>query len=112
MTGLLVALGAGAGAPLRYVVAQRLDGRFPVGTLAVNVLGSLLLGLLSALAVSGGTAALLGTGFCGGFTTYSAFAVQAHGLGLRRGTAYVVLTSALALGACALGYVVGAQDVS
>ena len=107
MTGLLGALGAGVGAPLRYAIAQRLDGRFPVGTLVVNVLGSLLLGLLSALAVSGDTAALLGTGFCGGFTTYSAFAVQAHGLGPRRGTAYVVLTSALALGACVLGFWLG-----
>lgn len=109
MTGLLVALGAGVGAPLRYAVAQRWDDRFPRGTLAVNVLGSLLLGLLSALAPSGDATALLGTGFCGGFTTYSAFAVQAHGLGLRRGLAYVVATTGLALGACALGFWVGAQ---
>lgn len=109
MTGLLVALGAGVGAPLRYAVATRWDDRFPRGTLAVNVLGSLLLGLLSALSVSGGTAALLGTGFCGGFTTYSAFAVQAHGLGPRRGLAYVVVTTGLALGACALGFWIGDQ---
>ncbi|HTW16641.1 MAG TPA: CrcB family protein [Nocardioides sp.] len=107
MTGLLVALGAAAGSSLRYVVAQRWDGRFPRGTLAVNVLGSLLLGLLAALSVSGQLAALLGTGFCGGFTTYSAFAVQAHGLGPRRGTAYVVVTTVLAMGACALGFWVG-----
>lgn len=109
MTGLLVALGAAVGAPLRYAVAQRWDSDLPRGTLAVNVLGSALLGLLSALSLSGDATALLATGFCGGFTTYSAFAVQAHGLGVRRGTAYVVLTAGLGLGACALGFWLGAQ---
>jgi fluoride exporter len=107
VTGLLVALGGAAGSALRYVIAQRWDGRFPRGTLAVNVLGSLLLGLLAALSVSGQLAALLGTGFCGGFTTYSAFAVQAHGLGPRRGTAYMVVTTVLAVSACGLGFWVG-----
>lgn len=109
MTALLVALGAAVGAPLRYVVAQRLDGRFPRGTLAVNVLGSFVLGLLAALSLSGSATALLGTGFCGGLTTYSAFAVQAHALGPRRGTAYVLVTTALALGAAALGFWAGDQ---
>ncbi|WP_244930236.1 CrcB family protein [Nocardioides sp. W7] len=109
MTGLLVALGAAVGSPLRYVVAQRWDGRVPRGTLAVNVLGSLLLGLLAAMSVSGHTAALLGVGFCGGFTTYSAFAVQAHGLGPRRGAAYLLATTVLAVGACALGFWAGSR---
>lgn len=109
MTGLLVALGAAVGSPLRYVVAQRWDGRFPRGTLAVNVLGSLLLGLLTALSLSGHAMALLGTGFCGGFTTYSAFAVQAHGSGPRQGLAYALMTTVLAVGACALGFWVGDQ---
>lgn len=107
MTGLLVALGAAVGAPLRYLLAQRWDDRHPRGTLAVNVLGSLLLGLLSARSLSGHATALLATGFCGGFTTYSAFAVQAHGLGPRRGAAYVVVTTLSAVGACALGFWVG-----
>ncbi|WP_395657246.1 fluoride efflux transporter FluC [Nocardioides sp.] len=108
MTALLVVLGAAVGAPLRYVVASSFDGRvtdrFPVGTLAVNVVGSFLLGLFSALALSDHAAALLGTGFCGGFTTYSAFAVQTHDLGPRTGAAYAVSTIVLALGACALGF--------
>lgn len=104
MTALLVALGAAAGATLRFVVASRLDARFPWGTFAVNVIGSLLLGLLSALALSGQAAALLGTGFCGGFTTYSSFAVQAHDRGPRLGTAYVAATLLVALAACALGF--------
>lgn len=104
MIPLLVALGAAAGATLRFVVASRLDGRLPWGTLAVNVTGSLLLGGLSALALSGEASALLGTGLCGGFTTYSSFAVQAHDRGPRLGTAYVVATLVASLAACAAGF--------
>ena len=104
MTTLLVALGAAVGAPLRFVVARRLDGRVPWGTFVVNVSGSFLLGLLSALALSGDATALLATGFCGGFTTYSAFAVQTHDLGPRRGAAYAVGTIGIALAACSLGF--------
>ncbi len=104
MTALLVALGAALGAPLRFVVASRYDGRLPWGTMAVNIAGSALLGALSAMALSGHATALLATGFCGGFTTYSAFAVQTHGLGPRRGTAYAVATIGLSLAACALGF--------
>lgn len=108
MTPLLVALGAALGAPLRFAVATALDlDRFPRGTLVVNVVGSFLLGLLVAAGADGDALALLGTGFCGGFTTYSAFAVQTHRLGGLRGAAYAVLTVVLALAACALGAVVG-----
>jgi CrcB protein len=108
VTGLLVALGAAVGAPLRFAVGSRLDGRWPWGTLLVNVVGSFLLGLLSALALSEHTLALLGTGFCGGFTTYSAFAVQTHGLGTRRGAAYAVATVAGSLAACGVGFTLAA----
>jgi CrcB protein len=108
MTPLLVALGAAVGAPLRFAIATRLDGRFPWGTFVVNVTGSALLGVLSALTLSGGLSdsavAVLATGFCGGFTTYSAFAVQTHRLGLRDGTAYALATIAVSLAACAVGF--------
>jgi fluoride exporter len=107
VTALLVALGAAAGAPLRFALATRLDGRTPWGTLAVNVTGSFLLGLLSAASLSSNGMALLGVGFCGGFTTYSAFAVQTHTLGVRRGAAYAAGTIAASLAACALGFAVG-----
>jgi fluoride exporter len=107
VTPLLVALGAAVGAPLRYALASALDReRFPRGTLLVNALGSFALGLLSGAALSGSATALLGTGFCGGFTTYSAFAVQTHRLGWSRGTAYAVATVGLGLAACALGFAV------
>ena len=110
MTPLLVALGAGVGATLRFLTAHRLDGRWPSGTLLVNVAGSFVLGLLVGAGVSADGLALLGTGFCGGLTTYSAFSVHTRDqgrLGLARGAAYAASTIGLALLACAAGYVVG-----
>ena len=107
MSALLVMVGAALGAPLRFAIAERLDDDLPLGTLLVNVAGSAALGLLSALALSDSAAALLGTGLCGGFTTYSAFAVQTHRSGARRGLGYAVATVVLSLAACALGFAVG-----
>jgi CrcB protein len=105
VTPFLVAVGAAVGATLRFHVAHRLDGRFPRGTLLVNVAGSFVLGLLFGAAVSADGLALLGTGFCGGLTTYSAFAVQTRDqAGARDATTYAALTIGLALGACALGF--------
>lgn len=108
MSVLLVGLGAAFGAPARYVTAHLLDGRLPWGTVLVNVVGSFLLGLLSGLALTGASLALLGAGFCGGFTTYSAFAVQVHDRGPRLGAATVALTVVPALAACFLGFWLGA----
>lgn len=105
MTALLVALGAGVGAPLRYALAQALDSRWPAGTLLVNVLGSGLAGAFLGLALSGSAWAFLVTGFCGGLTTYSSCVVQAVDLG-RRGVAYAALTVALSVGAAAVGLAV------
>lgn len=107
MTVLLVALGAAIGAPIRYVVAHLLDGRLHWGTLLVNVAGSALLGLFVALGLDGSAFAMLGTGLCGGLTTYSAFSVQTHDRGPRLGSAYAALTLGLSLAACALGFLAG-----
>ncbi len=108
MTVLLVALGAALGAPLRYAIATRIDQEtFPTGTLLVNVAGSFLLGLFVGGGATGDWLTFLGTGFCGGLTTYSAFAVQTHRLGAAPGTTYAALTVGLSLAACALGFVVG-----
>ncbi len=107
MTALLVALGAAVGASLRYWVGHHLDRDYPVGTLLVNVAGSFVLGLVVGATTEPGTLALLGTGFCGGLTTYSAFAVHTRDLGRVRGAVYAGATIALALAACALGFAIG-----
>ncbi len=83
----LVALGGAIGASFRHLVnvlALRLLGPgFPVGTLSVNVLGGFLMGGLAgflALRYQGGGQGLrlfLGTGILGGFTTFSAFSLEA-----------------------------------
>jgi CrcB protein len=107
VSALLVGLGAAVGAPLRYACAHVLDDRWPQGTLLVNTVGSGLIGLFAALSLDDATWALLATGFCGGLTSYSAFAVQTWERGPRRGTAYALVTVALALAACVLGFAVG-----
>ncbi len=109
MTALLVVLGAALGAPLRHVVARALDGRFPTGLLLVNVVGSGLFGACAAASLGGASWALLGTGFCGAFTSFSTFAVQAVERPVGTATAYVVATAALSVGACAVGW--GLVDV-
>lgn len=82
MTVLLVALGGALGATTRYLAGRYVDSyrSFPVATFLVNVAGCLILGLLSGASMSAQTFALLGTGFCGGLTTYSTFAVESVGL--------------------------------
>ena len=109
MTWLLVAFGAAVGAALRYVAGHLLDGRFHRGTILVNWVGSLLLGFFSGLGLAGHTMALLGTGFCGGLTTYSSFAVQAHDRGRVDGGVIVVATVVPALLLCGLGFAIGGQ---
>ncbi|MFD6756055.1 fluoride efflux transporter CrcB [Micromonospora gifhornensis] len=111
MTVLLVALGAAVGAPLRYLLDRAVQARhgsaFPWGTLTVNVLGSLILGVLIGGAVPGSLVALLGTGLCGALTTYSTFGYETIRLvetGARRyALANAVVSVAAALGAAFLG---------
>ena len=85
MTGvLLVALGAAVGAPGRWLVdrevQRRHTGLVPWGTLTVNLVGSLVLGVVLGWSSAPGrgheVALLLGTGLCGAFTTFSTFAVE------------------------------------
>ncbi|MFJ4672008.1 fluoride efflux transporter CrcB [Kitasatospora purpeofusca] len=84
MNWLLVVLGAAVGAPLRYLtdraVQSRHDSVFPWGTFAVNVVGCLVLGLVTGAVAAGAASSqvqlLLGTGLCGALTTYSTFSYE------------------------------------
>ena len=79
---LLVFIGGGFGSGLRYLIGKYLNsslGSFPIGTFTVNIIGSLLIGLILGYAAKENSlnqnqVLLLATGFCGGFTTFSAFA--------------------------------------
>lgn len=83
MTAVLVLVGSAAGALLRYLTAllvTRGGSTFPWATLGVNVVGSLVLGGTAAAASAGSVPAwvlvLVGTGLCGGLTTFSTFGYE------------------------------------
>ena len=113
MTALLVVAGAALGAPLRLLaeriaVARRGAGSV-LGTLAVNVAGSAVLGLVLGLATAPAwLVALVGTGFCGTLTTFSTFGVEVVRLvearAAGRAAGYVAVTLLLGLGAAAAGW--------
>ncbi len=113
MTGVLIGLAGAAGALARYGLGTAVGDRsFPWITLAINVAGSFLLGVLVKLAVERGwpdtTTLPLGVGFLGAFTTFSTFSVDTHTL-IRDGRAgaalgYVAASVVAGVGAAALGY--------
>ena len=112
MTALLVALGAAVGAPARYHVDRWLQRRtgagFPYGTLAVNVIGSFVLGLVVAGGPGARWQAVLGVGFCGAFTTYSTFAAETTALAASGHRSKAVLNVVLNLGTGLVAAVLGA----
>ena len=76
---IAVAVGGAIGSLLRYLVQKNFNLSFPIGTLAVNLAGCFLAGALWAWYIKGVNAPVyifLMTGFCGGFTTFSAFSVE------------------------------------
>jgi CrcB protein len=105
MTLLLVMMGAAIGAPSRWLLDQKIQGAhdsaFPWGTLTINVTGSLLLGIiLGTVEVGPGTAqlaAIAGTGFCGGFTTFSTFGLETIRLAEQGSTLEATLNIAASL---------------
>lgn len=85
---LCVALGGAFGSVLRYLISMipvsNANG-FPLTTLLINILGSFLIGLIAALSgrhagIPPETLLLLKTGICGGFTTFSTFALESSAL--------------------------------
>ena len=108
---ILVALGGAAGSVLRYLVSllglALFGAGFPWGTLAVNVLGSGVIGVLAGLGVQGGVRNLLVPGFLGGFTTFSAFSLETTLLWERApllAAVYAAVSVGLGAAACALGF--------
>lgn len=76
---LSIALGGALGSVLRFLISKMFTTSFPLGTLVVNVVGCLLIGLFYGLfankgcSLSAETRAFLTVGLCGGFTTFSTF---------------------------------------
>jgi CrcB protein len=114
-TWLGVALLGGVGANARFLVHSLVGARtasdFPLGTLVVNASGSLLLGVLAGVSLSGDALVLAGTATLGSYTTFSTWMLETHLLAAngRRGTALlnVVVSLALGIGAVALGRLIG-----
>lgn len=85
---LVVALGGGIGACLRYLIGLlplKEPFTFPVKTLFINILGCFVIGLIASLAakttsLSPRTVLFIKTGLCGGFTTFSTFALETETL--------------------------------
>ncbi|MFI4990540.1 MAG: fluoride efflux transporter CrcB [Solirubrobacterales bacterium] len=110
-----VALLGGVGANARFlvhtVVSARVDGGLPVATLVVNAGGSLLLGLLAGVSLSGDALVLAGSATLGSYTTFSTWMLETELLAAdgRRGAALLnaLVSVALGVGAVALGRAVG-----
>jgi len=124
MQWLVIAGGGALGAMARFGVvrlsAAMFGPGFPLGTLIVNVLGSLVAGVLYVRLVEASTGgadgmlrSLLVVGFLGAFTTFSAFSVDTLQLLEKTGAAAagwnVLLNVVLCLGACAMGFWIGRQ---
>ena len=121
MSALLVAVGGAAGSVLRYWMsgsAQRsvpASGEwsvFPLGTLAVNVIGCLIAGALAEVGerhgpLSNETRALLMVGFLGGFTTFSAFANETVAVWRSGATVVSLVNVAVSVVLCVAAVLVG-----
>lgn len=110
-----VALLGGAGALGRFaldsLVSSRLGRDFPLGTLAVNISGAFVLGLLVGVSLEGDRYLLAGTAVLGSYTTFSTWMLETQRLG-EDGEAgglflNLVLSAAVGLGAAALGRAIG-----
>lgn len=103
-TYLLIALGGALGANARFVAASRWGTRLPWGTLLINVTGSFLLGLFLAVPAlgTGSGRALLATGFCGGYTTFSTFAFETAALAEEGERRFAVANALVSVGLCLL----------
>jgi CrcB protein len=113
---VLVAVLGGIGAVGRFLadgfVAERARGDFPWGTLAVNLTGATILGVLTGAALHGTALFLAGTATLGSYTTFSTWVLEAHRLGqdgeLGLGLLNMVASLLVGFVAAALGHAIGA----
>jgi fluoride exporter len=109
---LLGGLGALARYHLDTLVQRRAAGELPVGTLAVNLLGSLCLGVLAGAGVGGDALLLAGAGLLGSFTTFSTWMLETERLAEEGEGALALVNLAASVGgglaAALLGWAVGA----
>jgi fluoride exporter len=111
----LVALGGAVGSVVRYLVGVAsvaiVGAAFPYGTLVVNVTGAFAAGVVLGVGVPDATRLLVLTGFLGGYTTFSAFAVETLRLAEQQGWLHaggnVAANLAIGIVAAAIGLVVG-----
>ena len=116
-TWLAVAALGGVGAGARFlidgIVSMRTGGGLPLGTLAVNASGSVLLGLITGLALEGDALVLAGTATLGSYTTFSTWMFETHRLAedakLPGALLNVIASLALGVAAAALGRTIGAH---
>jgi CrcB protein len=111
--GLLGGCGALARFGLTLLVADRFHPHLPLGTLAVNLSGAFLLGLLAGAAVDGDARLLLGAGAIGSYTTFSTWMLETQRIdaaGRRRiAVTNLMLSIVVGLAAAALGRALGQQ---
>jgi fluoride exporter len=115
MTLLAIAAGGFIGAVLRFAIGNfiklKMKSNFPFSTLAVNLSGAFLLGIILGMGAEGVLYAFFGIGFLGAFTTYSTFMVEAVNLKKtgngRKAILYLALSYAVGLLAAFLGLVCG-----
>lgn len=81
----LVLTGSALGGVIRFILSvylqQKVSSKFPIGTFSVNLIGCFIIGAIFAVIAKSSSGSndirlLLSTGFCGGFTTFSAFAIE------------------------------------
>lgn len=119
---LAVMIGGGLGAVSRFaqdsLITRRWQPTVPWATMSINVAGSLALGVLAGVVIHHGVPpewqTVLGTGFCGGYTTFSTASVDGIRLVQQRRTGwfalYVVGTLLLSAAACAAGLAIARVD--
>ena len=110
-----VVLIGGAGSVLRFyvdgIVTSAIGRDFPYGTLAVNLSGAVLLGLITGLALTGNAALLAGTAAVGSYTTFSTWMLETQRLTeerqYRKAVLNIVVSLVLGVAAAELGRLIG-----